>query len=77
MSLFIGRRPGDTVHISAISPKFVDGGGAEELLQALTFASAMKWISFDGEQVTLLEEGFTLSRESRTHPRGFADKERS
>ena len=77
LAVFVGKQPGASLHISVISPKFVDGDGIEELLQALTFASAMKWLSFDGENVTLLPDGFSQSHEFPARAPDIANEDKS
>jgi hypothetical protein len=57
--LFVGRKPGDTLHISDISQRLGTAGGAfSDILSAISYAQSCKWIRFDGEVVELLAAGF-------------------
>ena len=62
--LFIGKQPGEQLHISQISAEFLGSQGTvEELLAAVNYATARKWLSFDGECLTLSREGFAQPHE--------------
>lgn len=62
--LFIGKQPGQQVHVSQLSAEFLGSQGTvEELLAAVNYATARKWLSFDGECLTLLREGFAQPHE--------------
>ena len=56
--LFVGRKPGGTLHISDISQRLGAGGAAfSDILSAISYAQRCGWIRFDGELVELLAEG--------------------
>ena len=56
---FIGKQPGDLLHVSDVSLVLGrSGGGFDDILAAVSYAHEQKWIRFDGERIELLATGF-------------------
>lgn len=61
---FIGKRPGDWVPAGDVAAFMrTYAGGATDFIAGLNYAISQGWVSFDGENIQLLSDGFAQPQE--------------
>jgi len=61
---FIGKRPGDLILACDVARDFrTHAGGSTDFIIGLTYATSQGWVSYDGETIELLADGFAQPHE--------------